>query len=393
MPTLILPPRLTPDTHQMAHAAEAAGWAVERLATWRVPADLALADPVLYGEPLFADVVAGALDVALLQPPADWLPSLPAAYRQRAIELTTLGAARAIAVPTFIKPADDKAFAAQVYASGATLPSVDVLPEALPVLLSAPVTWLVEYRCFVQDRQVRTWSPSWRDGALVQAADGSWPAPPDEAAAALAFATQVLQDPAVALPPACVLDVGLLAGQGWAVVEANSAWGAGLYGCDPAAVLAVLRRAVVPIAQVAEADKRWVRPAAILEDTPTPTLPPADADGLITLYRPVGAAELTVIAASAYTAFPPRLPEQPVFYPVLNEAYAYEITAAWNAVEGHIGYVTRFRVRADALTRYPVQVVGNRGHAELWVPAEELADFNAAIVGPIAVVSSVKADT
>jgi hypothetical protein len=165
-----------------------------------------------------------------------------------------------------------------------------------------------------------------------------------------------------------------------------------LYGCDPAAVLSVLRRAVVPAAHVAEADKRWVRPAVILEDTPAPTLPPADADGLITLFRPAGAAELAVIAASDYTAFPPRLPEQPIFYPVLNEAYAYEITAAWNAVDGQIGYVTRFRVRAELLTRYSVQVVGHRGHAELWVPAEELAHFNAAIVGPIVVVSSVKAD-
>lgn len=36
------------------------------------------------------------------------------------------------------------------------------------------------------------------------------------------------------------------------------------------------------------------------------------------LYRPVGAKELDLIAASGYREFPPRLPEQPIFYPVIE---------------------------------------------------------------------------
>jgi hypothetical protein len=39
---------------------------------------------------------------------------------------------------------------------------------------------------------------------------------------------------------------------------------------------------------------------------------------LTVLYRPAGQAELDLIAGSGFTAFPPRLPGQPVFYPVLE---------------------------------------------------------------------------
>ncbi|NJN19783.1 MAG: hypothetical protein HC822_27870 [Oscillochloris sp.] len=121
---------------------------------------------------------------------------------------------------------------------------------------------------------------------------------------------------------------------------------------------------------------------------PLPNWPFVDADqGTTTLYRPVGEAELALIAANNYRAFPPRLPEQPIFYPVLNETYAAQIARDWNARDGKRGYVTRFAVQNDVLERYPVQVVGNRSHAELWVPAEELADFNAAIVGTIEVIA------
>lgn len=121
---------------------------------------------------------------------------------------------------------------------------------------------------------------------------------------------------------------------------------------------------------------------------PLPTWPFSDnTRTTTTLYRPVGAAELALIATSGYTAFPPRLPEQPIFYPVLSEAYATQITQAWNARDGQRGYVTRFQVQSAFLERYPVQVVGNRGHAELWVPAEELDAFNAHLVGPITVIA------
>jgi hypothetical protein len=106
-----------------------------------------------------------------------------------------------------------------------------------------------------------------------------------------------------------------------------------------------------------------------------------------TLYRPIGPEELALIKASGYRAFPPRLPEQPIFYPVMNEAYAIQIARDWNARHSGAGFVTRFAVESEFLKRYPVQTVGSSLHQELWVPAEELDEFNRHIVGLVEIVA------
>jgi hypothetical protein len=103
----------------------------------------------------------------------------------------------------------------------------------------------------------------------------------------------------------------------------------------------------------------------------------------VTLWRPVGPQELALIEASGMRAFPPRLPEQPIFYPVTTEAYAIKIAHDWNVPASGSGYVTRFQVRKDFLDRYQVQTAGGREYQEYWIPAEELEAFNAAIVGEI----------
>jgi uncharacterized protein len=105
-----------------------------------------------------------------------------------------------------------------------------------------------------------------------------------------------------------------------------------------------------------------------------------------TLYRPVGPAELELIAGSGWREFPPRLPEQPIFYLVLSEEYAAQIAERWNVRESGSGYVTEFDVDADYVAKFEVQKVGGREHLELWVPAEELEAFNRHIVGTIRVV-------
>ena len=110
----------------------------------------------------------------------------------------------------------------------------------------------------------------------------------------------------------------------------------------------------------------------------------------VTLYRPVGPKELALIRATGLRAFPPRLPEQPIFYPVLNEPYATQIACDWNsksAQNGNAGFVTRFAVRAAFLAAYSVETVGSRAHQEYWIPAEEMTAFNEAIVGEIEVVA------
>jgi hypothetical protein len=109
-----------------------------------------------------------------------------------------------------------------------------------------------------------------------------------------------------------------------------------------------------------------------------------------TLYRPTGEKELELIRASGWRAFPPRLPEQPIFYPVLNEEYAAQIARGWNTRDGGIGYVLRFGVEAEYLEQFPVQTAGSRIHQEYWIPAEELAEFNRRIIGLIEIVGEFK---
>jgi len=111
----------------------------------------------------------------------------------------------------------------------------------------------------------------------------------------------------------------------------------------------------------------------------------------ITLYRPVGPKELDLIRASGWRAFPPRLPDQPIFYPVLNETYAAQIAKNWNVKDSGAGFVTHFAVDESFLQRYPRQVVGSSIHEELWVPADELEAFNRHIVGVIEVIAEFRA--
>jgi hypothetical protein len=106
-----------------------------------------------------------------------------------------------------------------------------------------------------------------------------------------------------------------------------------------------------------------------------------------TLYRPVGTEELELIKQSNWSAFPPRLPEQPIFYPVLNEEYARQIARDWNVRASGAGFVTKFEVESDYLKQFNVQVVGGSEHAEYWIPAEELAEFNRHIIGKIEVIA------
>jgi hypothetical protein len=117
-----------------------------------------------------------------------------------------------------------------------------------------------------------------------------------------------------------------------------------------------------------------------------------DAQHTVTLWRPVGPAELALIEQSGMLAFPPRLPEQPIFYPVLSEDYAAKIARDWNVPASGAGFVTRFEVRRSFLERYPVREAGGGAHREYWIPAEDLPAFNAAIVRPIVVVAEFRGE-
>lgn len=112
----------------------------------------------------------------------------------------------------------------------------------------------------------------------------------------------------------------------------------------------------------------------------------------IVMYRPTGPKELELVRQSEFRRWPPRLPEQPIFYPVTNQQYAVEIASRWNAKEDGVGYVTRFAVRRSFMQRYAIQTVGGAHHTEWWIPSGDLEQLNDNIVGLIEVIGEFRID-
>ncbi|MCB5164402.1 ATP-grasp domain-containing protein [Streptomyces bambusae] len=214
-----------------------------------------------YGGPAFAAHVADDLGVALLEPTDDWLAALPVAYTRRRITLATLGEARALPGPAFVKPPTAKTFPAAVYAVGRDLPTGPDLTADLPVQISDVVTWAAEFRLYVLDGEVRTGSQYATFGRLDSAPLHGH----DREGAVLEFADGLLAACGAGLPSAVVVDVGLLSGpdraaaDAWAVVEANMAWFSNTYAADPDRALDVVLRAAGPRPRMAARDHRFCR--------------------------------------------------------------------------------------------------------------------------------------
>ncbi|MBS1721261.1 MAG: hypothetical protein JST35_12520 [Armatimonadetes bacterium] len=107
----------------------------------------------------------------------------------------------------------------------------------------------------------------------------------------------------------------------------------------------------------------------------------------VTLFRPCNQAEWDLVVASGCKRWPPRLPIQPIFYPVTNLRYAQEVNA-WNVNEYGSGYVTKFEVEKAFMDRYEIKTVGASHNTEWWIPAEDLEELNDHIVGLIEIVES-----
>jgi hypothetical protein len=240
MTTLLMSSRHTEDDQAMWRAAIRRGWPVARARGIRLP-EINDSEIVIYVEALYAPTIAKTVGRQLLDPPDDWLVQLSGDFTRRQITLTTLGQARLGNAPRFIKPPNDKSFAAQVYESGAGLPKE--FDDDMRVLAAEPVEWGSEFRCFCLNGEVKSLSPYLRAG--IHARQTDYVATSTERGAASMFAESVLAATGAITPRAIVLDVGKIVGKGWAVVEANGAWGSGIYGCDPDVVLDVIRHATL----------------------------------------------------------------------------------------------------------------------------------------------------
>jgi hypothetical protein len=212
-------------------------------------------DLVLYGDWRVVTAWANSLHQVLLGPTVGWLPQLPEHYLRRRVELRTWEQALRLTEPAFIKPATTKGYA-KVYASGAEMPYPEDRSLSDPVLVSELVRWDLELRCFVREWRVAALSPYYRGGQGI-IDPGVEPATESEIEQAQAFATEVVSDSAVAVPPAFALDVGWVKDRGPAVVEAGPAWFCARYFCEPRAVLWVLRRACVSAYRLRCADEPW----------------------------------------------------------------------------------------------------------------------------------------
>lgn len=239
MPTLILSPQYNIDNQLLWKAAIELGWATHRLSSWRVAeADKLIVDPVIYIDGLFVSYIAEAFNKNLSEPSDDWLSNLDIKYSKRLIQLMSIGEARKIDHPIFVKPPNEKSIKAQVFVSGAHLTEYREHDVVFNVLVSEPVKWIKEFRCFAVDGKVATTSIYLRNGELQRQHD--FYASEQELIEAKDFAQSVLDN--TITPNPIVIDVGVIEDKGWAVVEINAAWGSGIYGCDPKQVLRVLER-------------------------------------------------------------------------------------------------------------------------------------------------------
>jgi hypothetical protein len=266
MPTLVLAPRPVrpllsdaPGTPEhanevrLAAAATRAGWSV----VCPAPTDPPPADPdlALYVTTDAAVATARALDLALLEPPFDLLTRLPDRLRLRPTEAATFADLARLREPTFVKPADplDKWFDAGVYRDVRDIRTKGVQRPDAPVLVAGAVSWAAELRYWVLEGTVVAGSPYLSFGRPNWSVGCSPGAPRAGLRTVEAAVAALGRD----LPPAVVIDVGVGEERGWAVVEFNPVWCAGLLGADPAAVLPALRRATRRKAELADADRRW----------------------------------------------------------------------------------------------------------------------------------------
>jgi|SRR6185436_5320191 len=207
------------------------GWdVIPADSSWRLDEELIAKKQlgVPYGSQMFCEIIAQQMNWKLHQNAFDWLARLPKHYLKRQVDFMSLKEAKNLHVKKFIKPADDKCFDAKVYEVGTFKPS-DLISEDYPVLVSEIVKWDLEYRCFVKNGIVYTWSNYLFFGE-VNERKYKYMIPGDDIRPDQ-FVLNLLNE--IGETPNCVIDIGIIHNKGWAVIETNPIWASGIYGCDP----------------------------------------------------------------------------------------------------------------------------------------------------------------
>lgn len=255
---LLLATRAMPGTGALAHAASEVGWSVH---AWdEGPPEWRGGRIAYYGRTDVAMQAAARYRLALLEAPLDLLAQLPPSLRLRDVEFARFRDLSRLKRRTFVKPADplDKCFDAGVYSNARDIRAPRGIDPDTPVLVAEPVEWLAEFRCFVREGNIVATSPYLSFGKPVWKGWGEGGEKAVRSRDAVAVCRRLLDAKAPALPPAFVVDVGLIDGRGWAIVEFNPAWCSGLLGADPTAVLGVLERSCLNMDGLGTVDRRWL---------------------------------------------------------------------------------------------------------------------------------------
>jgi hypothetical protein len=239
--TLLLASMQLPSARRLAEVAKRQGWRACVLD--ESPTIAFEGDRTFYGGTDKASLFAVTHELCLIEPPLDLLTKVPAALLARQVRFGTLGELAHVRCPVFVKPADPvlKVFEPGVYGSVADVQGRSPLAAATPILISEPVDWTSEFRCFVREGRLETWSP------YVSFGRPMWKAgiPGDPPANLAAFVDRLMTQMRGALPPAFVVDIGVLEDGRWAVVEFNPAWCSGILGANVEAIFKVIQRAAV----------------------------------------------------------------------------------------------------------------------------------------------------
>ena len=253
--TMLLASMLLPAAKQLSAVAAQRKWRVVVLD--ESPNASISGARTFYGGTDRAAEYASRFDLCLIEPPLDLIARVPEDLLGRAVRFGPLDAVSQLSGPIFVKPADpiDKCFDAGVYRSVADVAGRRPIPARTPVLVSDPVEWTSEFRCFVTEGRIEAWSPyvsygrpTWKPGCA-----GAFPPNLD------AFCQRLTSQMPGLLPPAYVLDIGVLEDGRWAVVEFNPAWCSGILGADVAGVLGVVERAALWNRTATPADQWWAR--------------------------------------------------------------------------------------------------------------------------------------
>lgn len=244
MTTLILYSQFNVETRILRKAASERGWNTFRSEGGVIPEHLS-GSTALYCPPPESFRLASQLKIKLIGCSAKWLTELPDNFLGRKLWLSSIKDLSDFEGEFFIKPALSKTFQAGIFEINEALTVLKNYPSDLKIIISTPVVFTSEYRCFISKTKVKTVSPYKVGNDIFNSYEKPLKSRPEDINDAIKFVDSVVKK--VPCPQSFVLDVGQLNNGDWAVIEANESWAAAPYGCNLNDVLDTISQACIPV--------------------------------------------------------------------------------------------------------------------------------------------------